>query len=126
VQDVLATRLRTIGARQVRGWYVLAIVLAAILILGCGKSEGQRMYEAYGCPQCHGQNRDGTAKGPPLRELRYIWSADDLENYLKNSALVVGRDERLKELSKQYQTTMPSFALEEKSRRMLVEYLMED
>lgn len=105
---------------------VTACLFFMVASAGCAKSEGAKLYEAQGCSQCHGVNREGTEKGPPLESLRHLWSDESLETYLRNPQAFVQRDERLRALANRYQTVMPAFVLADQSRKALVKFLLEE
>lgn len=105
----------------------LAIFLGLLLSLAtCSGSPGRRAYLDSGCPRCHGTDRSGSATGPSLKDLKYIWTKEDLVRFLKGPAEFTASDPRLKALSERYGTKMPAFAMDEETRKALAEYLLKE
>jgi cytochrome c2 len=94
------------------------------MTLACSPHPGKAFYAGSGCPACHGMDRSGTDKGPPLKDLRYVWTPETMEAYLKDPAAYVARDKRLQALKQQYRTIMPKFELTDEERQLLIAYLL--
>ena len=106
---------------------VIPVFLGALLGVGyaaCSSSPGQQVYLDSGCARCHGANFSGTRLGPPLAGLRVTWGREELVRFLKDPSAYTRRDPRLKALAARYQVSMPKFAMEEKTRLMLAEFLL--
>lgn len=89
--------------------------LTLLFLMACASHPGQEVYVRSGCPQCHGPERAGTAKGPPLEGLRHLWTPETLRSYLEKPAAYIEKDPRLQTLKEQYKTIMPQFAMKKKN-----------
>lgn len=107
------------------GFSVLVFVLAGVLS-GCTRPElpGRALFHAGFCPQCHGDNRQGTKQGPPLKQLKRYWTEDQLVVYLTDPPTTIATNERLRILTHLYPAIMPTFKMDEGNRRELAHYLL--
>ena len=87
---------------------------------------GKKIYEAWGCGTCHGNNGAGGPRGPLLKGLSEYWQPQTLTEYLKNPTSYRSRDERLGKLAKRYfPLSMPAFEdLDLASNTALANYLL--
>ena len=90
----------------------------------CSRSPGRQLYLDSGCARCHRADFSGSRQGPPLEGLRSTWSREELARFLKDPPAYSRRDPRLKALASRYRVSMPKFAMEEKTRRELAEFLL--
>ncbi|NOX19207.1 MAG: cytochrome c [Chlorobi bacterium] len=77
-----------------------------------------------GCAKCHGENLDGTSKGPNLRGVGENWTRNDLINYFRNPSSY-GKGTRFDEYRKIYPIEMRSFnSVELKSLGKIADYIL--
>ena len=107
----------------------LAVLIPLVLLTGCGRKPreypGRALFLGAFCVQCHGENRQGTKQGPPLKQLTRYWTAESLLGYLADPAATVETNPRLKDLSYLYPALMPKFNMSDTDRRELVRFLLE-
>jgi mono/diheme cytochrome c family protein len=72
---------------------------------------GRQVWQAEECGECHGENGGGTDVAPSLRSVADHWAAEDLKSYLFDSESTSSHDQRLAELSHQYELEMPGILL---------------
>lgn len=105
------------------------ILLPLVFLAGCGSKPraypGRALFLGAFCVQCHGETRQGTKQGPPLKQLDRYWSEETLLDYLADPAATVEINPRLKELSHLYPALMPKFSMSDANRRELVRFLLE-
>ena len=87
--------------------------------------EGKAIYQETGCARCHGPDRNGGSMGPALKDLRSHWNQDELNSYISNPSVFREKSPRLKALSKQFESEMPSYALDDTTLNRLITYLLE-
>jgi cytochrome c2 len=94
---------------------ILALATAAALA-ACTRSEpspeqaesvrrGREVYVFESCGGCHGSQRQGSEKAPPLAALRRHWSAEELALYLRQPGQFA-QDRRLQRLARRYPAGM--------------------
>jgi mono/diheme cytochrome c family protein len=109
--------------------------LALVLLLkGCGggaepvqeqPADAAQLYRKSLCFQCHGQQGEGGALGPPLRGLREHWTRERLVAYLADPRAFVQKDPRLQVLDRRYSMPMQAFAqLSEEQRLALADHVL--
>lgn len=69
-------------------------------------ASGDVIYALQNCANCHGDARQGTKLGPPLRPLAPSWTRERLAEYLADPRAVVATDERLSALDREYSADM--------------------
>lgn len=90
-----------------------------------GDSESARLYRDNDCGLCHGENREGTDLGPPLRDLGTFWDTDRLTTYLENPLAFHEAEPRFLESRTQFEMEMPPFDhLTVEERRALATWLL--
>ncbi len=91
------------------------------------EEQGQRLYQEWGCGTCHGDDGNGSPKGPNLRGISFYWKRALLIKYLKNPGEFREYDPRLRDLSRRYfPISMPSpEGLTERQRVLLADYLLQ-
>ena len=87
----------------------LPTLSVAFLALGCSfrrqpppGAAGDEIYRLQNCANCHGDEREGTRRGPPLGGLDAHWSVELLAEYLADPPAMVKADARLGALDEQY------------------------
>lgn len=87
----------------------LALLVLPFLALACSfrrqpppGASGAEIYRLQNCANCHGEEREGTRRGPPLAGLRANWNAERLAEYLVDPPAMVARDARLVAYDEQY------------------------
>lgn len=87
----------------------LALSLLPFLALACSfrrqpppGASGAEIYRLQNCANCHGEEREGTRRGPPLAGLRSNWSAERLAEYLADPPAMVANDARLALFDEQF------------------------
>jgi mono/diheme cytochrome c family protein len=87
----------------------LAFLALSVSALACSLrtqpppgASGAEIYRLQNCANCHGEEREGTRRGPPLAGLRSYWDAERLAEYLVDPPAVVARDKRLAAYDEQY------------------------
>jgi len=65
------------------------------------------IYQAAMCGNCHGEELDGTQRGPSLKNLDEYWDAVNLAQFLKSPAYYSEGNRRLIEMAHQYNIAMP-------------------
>ncbi len=65
-------------------------------------ASGAEIYRLQNCANCHGEEREGTRRGPPLAGLSANWSAERLAEYLADPPAMVANDARLAAYDEQY------------------------
>ena len=93
-------------------------------LFACSPSPGEQVFTASGCPVCHNADLSGTAKGPPLKDLRYLWTPETLSTYMNDPAAYVEKDARLTALKETYRTIMPRYTMDETDQKQLITYLL--
>ncbi len=91
------------------------------------RAEGAQLYREFGCGACHGEQVEGSGRGPELRGLSAHWQSATLATYLRDPAAARVSDERLRLLSQRYfPLSMPAFEdLQEAHCRALADYLLQ-
>jgi mono/diheme cytochrome c family protein len=111
----------------------IALVLVSLLAACSGGAEGpaanhpegEKLYRAMACMQCHGATGNGGSLAPPLASLADNWDRDALAEYLLDPLTVVERTPRLKALKNRYGTQMPAItALTDEQRLTLADYAL--
>lgn len=71
---------------------------------------GEKLFQTFGCINCHGNDLSGSSSGPSLKNIKEFWSSrDNLINYLRNPNSFMEKD-RFKEYRAKYPNQlMPSF-----------------
>jgi mono/diheme cytochrome c family protein len=82
-------------------------------------------YIDSGCARCHGGGLSGSKLGPSLRGLQSDWRKEELVKFLKAPNAYKLQDERLQTIAKRYRVPMPAFSMDDKSREILADYLLE-
>ncbi len=76
------------------------------------------------CFECHGENLQGTGKGPSLYGIQKYWSRAKLINYLRNPKSYASA-ERFEEYQKKYKEFMPSFEkVDTKNLGKIADYIL--
>ena len=77
-----------------------------------------------GCANCHGENLDGTSKGPNIRGVGKNWTRSDLINYFRNPSSY-GSGKRFDEYRAKYPVEMRSYNnVELKSLGKIADYIL--
>ncbi len=87
---------------------------------------GDKLFQSFGCVNCHGSNLAGTNMGPSLIGLKQFWSSrDNLINYLRNPNSYMDKD-RFKEYKARYPNgIMPSYGNKDvKDLGKIADYLL--
>jgi len=127
-----------LGEGRVEGSHV-KVQLSRVLLIACllslvGVSCGRRTADVelgrnvvHGsfCVQCHGDELKGTPTGPPLQNLTQHWTEESLATYLQDPTTAIEKSPRLRKLRDQYKTLMPTFEMDEETRRTIARYLLE-
>ncbi|RMF59725.1 MAG: cytochrome c [Calditrichaeota bacterium] len=94
--------------------------------LAAAERGGRQVYEQWGCGSCHGEDGNGSPRGPALRRLPERWDRQTLNAYLKNPRAFRQQDPRLGQLARRYfPISMPSpEGITERQRALLVDYLL--
>jgi cytochrome c553 len=112
----------------------LAALCAALLGSAClfrrqppPGASGPEIYALQNCANCHGDEREGTRRGPRLTGLRAHWTVERLAEYFVDPRAVVARDARLGGLDEQFGASdMGSYAnLDLALRTTLARWLLE-
>lgn len=88
-------------------------------------TDGQTLVIQLGCITCHGDNLQGTQRGPALADIKTNWTRDGLINYLRNpSSFSSGK--RFDDFREKYKSViMPSFGNRDvKELGKIAEYLL--
>ena len=90
------------------------------------RQQGARLYREWGCGTCHGENAEGSGRGPALRALSEHWRRDTLLAYLRDPTIVRAREERLQAMARRFAPlSMPSFeGLNDAQLRALADYVL--
>jgi hypothetical protein len=109
-------------------------MMLALLAAGCGGREtgggestgaAPQHYRDWGCPLCHGDDRQGSELGPALGELAEAWDVERLAAYLGDPEAFRLDDPRIRELQTYYpEVTMPGYDRSEPERRELAAWLL--
>jgi len=93
--------------------------------MSSGDISGADLIARVGCINCHGNNLEGTAKGPTLIGIKEFWSRDQLINYLRNPNSFMS-SERFKNYQAKYpNVVMPSYTnIDVKDLGKIAEYLL--
>lgn len=113
----------------------LATAVALVILTGaCGGREAERSevagaapqhYRDWGCPLCHGDDREGTELGPALTDLEEAWDVTTLAAYLQEPERFRRDDPRVRELRTYYpEVTMPGYDRAEPERLVLADWLL--
>lgn len=87
---------------------------------------GDKLFQSFGCVNCHGTDLDGTNMGPSVKGLKEFWSnRDNLINYLRNPNSFMDAD-RFKEYKVKYPNgIMPSYGNKDvKDLGKIADYLL--
>lgn len=77
--------------------------------MGSEEVNAVQLISRLGCTNCHGQNLEGTAKGPMLIGIAQNWNKNELTNYLRNPSSYMD-NARFKAFREKYPNViMPSF-----------------
>jgi len=78
-----------------------------------------------GCAKCHGENLDGTDKGPNLHGVGENWTRSELINYFRNPSSY-GKGARFDDYREKYPIGMRSYnSVELKSLGKIADYILE-
>lgn len=90
-----------------------SLLLLPLLTLACSfrrdpppGASGAEIYRLQNCANCHGDKREGTRNGPPLRGLAAHWDAERLARYFADPRALVAEDARLRALDQEYSGDM--------------------
>jgi mono/diheme cytochrome c family protein len=116
-----------------RGALVVLFTLVLVLVGACSSRQapppgatGDQIYALQNCAKCHGVDRYGNEKGPPLVNLERQWTRDTLADFLRDPKAVVEVDERLAAIKDQYPLGMGRYnKLSESQRLVLADWLLE-
>lgn len=88
---------------------------------------GDEIYRLQNCANCHGDEREGTRRGPPLAGLRAHWTDARLAEYFVDPRAVVVQDARLSALDEAFGSSdMGPYAnLDRELRTTLAKWLLE-
>lgn len=110
----------------------IALAAAALSLAGlsCGRRTadirtGRDTVHGSFCVQCHGDDLNGTTTGPPLQNLARHWTEESLAEYLRDPSAAIEKNPRLQRLHDRYQTLMPTFDMDEETRRGIARYLLD-
>ncbi len=91
-----------------------------------GELTGEKLFQSFGCVNCHGTDLNGTNSGPSLKNIKEFWSSrDNLINYLRNPNSFMDKD-RFKEYREKYPNRiMPAFGNKDvKELGRIADYLL--
>jgi mono/diheme cytochrome c family protein len=90
-------------------------------------ASGAVIYELQNCANCHGDQREGTRRGPPLAGLAAHWTGPELAEFFLDPRAQVERDARLRAYDAEYGSSdMSSYAnLDRSQRTTLALWLLE-
>jgi mono/diheme cytochrome c family protein len=122
--------------RPGRRWSFLPLLP---LLAGCGATaeapaaasgagedgaRGRALFASWNCDACHGESRQGTPFGPPLRGLRAHWDEGTLAAFLADPEAERRRDGRLAASVARFPAPMPPFPRPEAERRAIAAWLL--
>ncbi|MFZ1281500.1 MAG: cytochrome c [Ignavibacteriaceae bacterium] len=87
---------------------------------------GDKLFQTFGCVNCHGADLAGTNMAPALKGIKEFWSSrDNLINYLRNPNSFMDKD-RFKEYRAKYPNQiMPAFGNKDvKDLGKIADYLL--
>ena len=87
---------------------------------------GDKLFQTFGCINCHGADLAGTNMGPSLKNVKTYWdSRDNLINYLRNPNSYMDKD-RFRDYREKYPNQiMPSFGNKDvKDLGKIADYLL--
>ena len=84
-----------------------------------------KLYQARQCASCHGDNREGTKSGPPLKNLGQFWEIDDLEKFLQSPGYYLDGNKRLIEVGRKYNLLMPPSHMTRPQRYAIAHWLLD-
>jgi len=86
---------------------------------------GAEIYTLQLCFNCHGDQGEGKDLGPPLRDLSQSWTRDELADFLGDTERWEEEDERVYQLSQEYDGNMRGYwNLELDERLRLADWLL--
>jgi mono/diheme cytochrome c family protein len=83
--------------------------------------EGKKLYDRFGCAQCHQIRNAGGSFGPALDGIGVNRSADFVAAHISNAQLQAVKEDKFFEL---VPTTMPKFTASKEQIQQLTDYLM--
>ena len=107
--------------------------LLVLLCAGCGaappqrplaQGRGEKLYASWNCGACHGEARQGTEFGPPLKDLARVWDLSTLTAHLADPERARAGDPRVRALAARFPAPMPAYPEREGDRRQLAAWLL--
>jgi mono/diheme cytochrome c family protein len=100
------------ASRATRPCLPLAVLAAA----GCALrrdppagASGATIYELQNCANCHGEDGEGTTRGPALADVAAHWSREELADFLAAPSSWTERDAQLAALRASYSGAMSPY-----------------
>ena len=111
----------------------ITFVVPALFLLACSLRQqpppgasGAEIYRLQNCANCHGEEREGTRRGPPLAGLDEHWTAERLAEYLSDPGATIAGDARLRAMDEDFgSSNMGRYDnLDPEQRRTLAAWLL--